>query len=649
MRILIAEDDVVSRSMLQVTLTRWGHEVVSAENGAQAWAEMRREDAPMLAILDWMMPEMDGLEVCRRIRSLHQDNPPYVIILSGKSEKADIIQGLEIGANDYLTKPVDFGELHARIEVGSRMLELQAELVRKIRESWESKQLLERTFAALDDAIFVIDAKTLEIIDCNPTASGIFGYGRRRMLGKTPAFLHVDQASFDAFKQYLGRAKHGKEALPPEFRMKRGDGVIVPTEHNVTPLTDECGQRIGWVNLVRDVSVRKEAEQELRQSRADLLRAQKAARIGSWKYHIRKNVFSGSREFARIFELQQDAPMGYEALARMIHSEDRDMADKTWKEAVRAGRPFEVEHRIVCGETIKWVRTVGESQTEGVDQEKMVIGITQDITEKKQSEIKEKTQQEQLLQAAKMAALGTLVAGVAHEVNNPNNFIMLNAPLLEKVWSDALPVLEKHHALYPDFALTGIPFEQMRGYVTELFSGLHEGSKRIKHIVAELKYFARQTPLNMNQEVQLNEVVQAALTMLRKTIAQHTAHFQVSLDPLLPLVQGDFQKLEQVVVNLLINACQALPDKSRGVLLETFSVPSDDAVVLRIIDEGEGIPQENLGRILDPFFSTRQDIGGTGLGLAISAAVIREHAGRMAFDSVPGRGTTVTVSLKALA
>jgi len=84
-------------------------------------------------------------------------------------------------------------------------------------------------------------------------------------------------------------------------------------------------------------------------------------------------------------------------------------------------------------------------------------------------------------------------------------------------------------------------------------------------------------------------------------------------------------------------------------LLETFPVPSDDAVVLRIIDEGEGIPQENLGRILDPFFSTRQDIGGTGLGLAISAAVIREHAGRMAFDSAPGRGTTVTVSLEALA
>ncbi|TVQ98808.1 MAG: PAS domain S-box protein [Desulfovibrionales bacterium] len=275
------------------------------------------------------------------------------------------------------------------------------------------------------------------------------------------------------------------------------------------------------------------------------------------------------------------------------------------------------------------------------------IGFAKDITERKQAQMREKVQQEQLVQAAKMTALGTLVAGVAHEVNNPNNFIILNAPLLEEVWADSLPVLEAHHAGHSEFMLAGIPYPRMRDNVARLFSGIHEGSKRIKRIVAELKSFARQTPLNLNREVQLNQVVEAALTMLRKTIDEHTTRFEMRLDSDIPPVRGDFQKLVQVVVNLLINACQALPDKDRRIVLEIYSDPGEGSVVLRITDEGEGIASEHLEQICDPFFSTRHDIGGTGLGLSITSSIIQSHQGRMDFDSAPGLGTTVTIFLKA--
>jgi len=275
------------------------------------------------------------------------------------------------------------------------------------------------------------------------------------------------------------------------------------------------------------------------------------------------------------------------------------------------------------------------------------IGFAKDITQHKQAQHREREHQEQLDQAAKMAALGTLVAGVAHEVNNPNNFIMLNAPLLQQVWNDSLPILEKHHQDHPDLELARVPFAQMRDYARELFSGIQEGSQRIKHIVAELKHFARQSPLDLNQEVDLNRVVEAALTMLRKTIAQHTDHFQTILAPEPPRVRGDFQKLEQVVVNLLINACQALPDKEHAIVLETYT--RDHDAVLRITDNGIGIPAHLLSRIRDPFFSTKQSIGGIGLGLAISTAVIQDHGGNMVFDSAPNLGTTVTVTLRALA
>jgi DNA-binding response OmpR family regulator len=134
MQILIAEDDVTSRTMLAGILKKEGHEVTVTINGAEAWQALQQPGAPALAILDWIMPEMDGPEVVRRLRARPTDRPPYLIILTSRGKKADIITGLEAGANDYLAKPFDPGELYARIEVGRRMIELQETLATRIEE-----------------------------------------------------------------------------------------------------------------------------------------------------------------------------------------------------------------------------------------------------------------------------------------------------------------------------------------------------------------------------------------------------------------------------------------------------------------------------------------------------------------------------------
>jgi len=137
MRILIAEDDLTSRFMLAAVLKKGGHEVVETINGAQAWEALSKAGAPRLAILDWMMPGMDGLDVVRRIRSL-PSLPPYIIILTTREGKADIIAGLEAGADDYLAKPFDPGELLARVEVGRRMIQMQEKLTAQVRELREA-------------------------------------------------------------------------------------------------------------------------------------------------------------------------------------------------------------------------------------------------------------------------------------------------------------------------------------------------------------------------------------------------------------------------------------------------------------------------------------------------------------------------------
>jgi diguanylate cyclase (GGDEF)-like protein len=129
MRILIADDDVTSRVALAGVLAKFGLEVLATVDGLEAWEAMRGPDAPALAILDWMMPGLDGVEVCRRVRSMASDQPPYLILLTSRGDKADIVAGLEAGADDYLAKPFDPGELRARVDVGRRVVALQARLM----------------------------------------------------------------------------------------------------------------------------------------------------------------------------------------------------------------------------------------------------------------------------------------------------------------------------------------------------------------------------------------------------------------------------------------------------------------------------------------------------------------------------------------
>ena len=139
MKILIAEDDLTSRIVLVQMLKKHGHEVIETTNGREAWLVLQQPDAPLLVILDWLMPEMDGPEVLRRVRAQPTDRPPYIIMLTSRSDKANIIAGLDAGANDYLAKPFDTGEFIARVQGGQRMVEMQDALATKVEELRQSQ------------------------------------------------------------------------------------------------------------------------------------------------------------------------------------------------------------------------------------------------------------------------------------------------------------------------------------------------------------------------------------------------------------------------------------------------------------------------------------------------------------------------------
>ncbi|ACD97323.1 integral membrane sensor signal transduction histidine kinase [Trichlorobacter lovleyi SZ] len=258
-----------------------------------------------------------------------------------------------------------------------------------------------------------------------------------------------------------------------------------------------------------------------------------------------------------------------------------------------------------------------------------------------------RSNQQQLVQADKMAALGILVSGVAHEINNPTGIILMNMPTLRKILRDAERILDQYREEHGDYSLGGLSYERVRQELPLLLEEMQDGAERIKHTVNDLKNFARKDDEAAKVLLDFNAVVQTAVRLVDVTTRKATNSFTTSYADNLPGIMGNAQRIEQVVVNLIMNACQALPDPGRAIAISTHFDPQANVVVLTVKDEGSGIPPEHLPRLTDPFFTTKRESGGTGLGLSVSASIIKDHGGELTFDSAHGKGTTVKCTFQA--
>jgi polar amino acid transport system substrate-binding protein len=271
--------------------------------------------------------------------------------------------------------------------------------------------------------------------------------------------------------------------------------------------------------------------------------------------------------------------------------------------------------------------------------------LAQEVLERNKALEALRRHQDKLIQADKMTSLGTLVSGVAHEINNPNGLLLLDIPTLKRVHDDAREILDDHFSEHGDFPLAGVPYSEMREEIPRILDGMLDGAQRIKRIVNDLKDFARRDDAGEKTLIDVNAATRTALRLVDPNIRACTRRFSASYAPELPQVMGNGQRIEQVIVNLVLNACQALPNAEKGVSLETAFDQQQGLVTIKVSDEGIGIAEEHLPYLLDPFFTTKRDSGGTGLGLSVSAGIVKEHGGTLVFHSRPGEGTTVTLSL----
>ncbi|MBF0296558.1 MAG: PAS domain-containing protein [Magnetococcales bacterium] len=417
-----------------------------------------------------------------------------------------------------------------------------------------------------------------------------------------------------------------------------------------SPMRSADGAIQGVVGFIQDISERVHNEESLRQSRALL---------DSIVEHVPAMIFLKEARDLKfvLFNRTCEKLLGYDRAELLGHSvEDLFPPDQAAfftakdRETLASGAVMEIPEepiRTRTGEK-RLIRTFKTGLYDAQGNATHLLGISVDITDLKRSEEERHRLQEQALRSAQLATLGILSAGIAHEINNPNNAIAVNANLLQGVWRDAQVILEEYHEEHGDFSLGGLPCAEMIQEAPRLLSSLTENSRRIKATIDNMKHLARKGDDRTMQRLDLREVMQRSQAILQHTIARRTRHFRMELAPETLMIRGNPGQLEQVFLNLLMNALQALPDEAHAVTLSARHDPGTGRVIATLADQGRGMTPEVLARVGEPFFTTRTGEGGLGLGVAIIRQILEQHQATLSYASQPGEGTLATLAFTAL-
>ncbi|MBI9072342.1 MAG: PAS domain S-box protein [Melioribacteraceae bacterium] len=489
------------------------------------------------------------------------------------------------------------------------------------------------------DAAFVVDTNGI-VLKCNDKTELLYQYKKDDLTGR----MISDILSPDSQQYFLDNLKKLRElkTVSEEIEIVKKDGSIIIVDRESFPLENREGVFSGSIILDKDVTDNIRDKENLALQDIALQASDNGIVITNKDSAI---VWINSA-FTKITGYSKDDLIYKKTSVLNSGKHDNEFFENMWK-TILAGEIWsgEIVNRRKdesCYTEFQVITPVFNSKNEI----NFFISIKNDITEEKKAREREKIHQEQLIQADKMVALGTLVSGVAHEINNPNNFIMLNVPIMRKTWESVAPILDKHYEVNGDFFIGNrLKFSKIRESFPILLEGIEDGARRIKRIVEELKDFARHNPEKNFKEVKINDIINAAIMLINNTIKKATNNFRLELKDDIPFVNCNYQQIEQVVINLIQNSCHSLKDKNKAITVKTDYNKESKLVEIIVEDEGCGIDRSNIKKITDPFFTTKRDYGGTGLGLSVSKKIIMNHNGTLEFDSEIGVGTKAIINI----
>ena len=490
----------------------------------------------------------------------------------------------------------------------------------------------------------------------SPNWTEILGHDRSEVVGISfSPFVHPED--LEHCIAFLTRVfETGERQGPIEYRVQHKDGEYRYHTSNAGLLDAPDGTKT-YVGIARDITERKQAEEALQQAHDDLER-----RVDERTREIQASErrFRGLAESttAQITIIQQDRyvyanqafldyyDMDAELLERVtpddlmmgnMGPEVMEQAEPAWRAARERGdETFRFEYKDLEGKWFQAIVTMME-----IDDKPAFMSTTFDITELKQA-------QEEMYRADKMAALGQIIAGVAHEINNPNNFIYFNLPILKRYVEAIAPLLEQRLEEQPDLKILNMPCDFFLQDMFKLLENMEHGSRRITSIVSDLKSYVRDDEDQVRKPEQIGQALERVMTLVGKQVRKMVKRFDVEIADGLPPIQMNMGKIEQVLINLLINAGQAADKEKSWVRVSARpAAGAPGGVEVLVEDNGAGIPEEGLQQIFEPFFTSKGRDQGTGLGLSISQRIIEEHGGRIDVESRLGEGTCFTVLLPA--
>jgi PAS domain S-box-containing protein len=320
-----------------------------------------------------------------------------------------------------------------------------------------------------------------------------------------------------------------------------------------------------YQSLLVDIERRKEVEEELRRSEEMARSLLDALKDSLVLIDTEGTVLNLNRTTARSLGIKSEEAIG-RCLWEMLPNEVAERRRGFVKRAVRSGRAI----RVVDEQDGKVSDNVIYPVVDSLDRVTRIAILERDITEQRKVKQQAEIQQQHLVRSDRLAMMGELAAGVAHEINNPNHSIMLNTALLLKAYPDILSVLDRYDKEEEGFRIGGLEYSEFRNTIKDTVKRIEECAKRIGVIVNELKSFARLEPEDISESVDINITVQSAIVLGTPFIKKSTDNFTVQIEEKLPKVRGSAQKIEQVLLNLLQNACQSLHDKSSGVSIGAY-------------------------------------------------------------------------------
>ena len=469
----------------------------------------------------------------------------------------------------------------------------------------QSQEKLRQMFESVTDGISVVDLHGI-ITEVNQSMVDMHGFtSRDELLGKRALEL-VAPGDRERVAANMRKALKRGTVRGAEYTLLKADGTEFPGELSTSVLKDASGRWVGHITVVRDITERKQAEEELR------LRVQMldGATDSIFVHDLDENFVYVNEAACRTHGYSREEFLRMK-LRRIVVPEKIGSLPALRQETLGKGEAtFETAHLRKDGSIIP---IEAHSRTIESGGRKLILAVMRDITARKKAEAEEKRLQQELYLSRRLAAIGELAAGVAHEINNPLTGVLgFSQRLLRKSTSEALS---------RDLEI------------------IHDEAQRAANIVQNLLTFARRRQPKKEYS-DINDILQKALEL--RSYALQTGNIEVAtnLAPSLPKIRVDFPQTQEVFLNIILNAEQAMNEAHGGGKLIIKTRQIKDYVRISFADDGPGISPERLDKVFDPFFTTREGKGGTGLGLSVCHGIVTGHGGKIYARSKPGRGGT---------